>query len=107
MSVAVGSGRPVFVDLDGTLVSTDTLHEGLIALLRRAPWKLPALVLGLLKGRAAFKRIVVESKGLPDVASLPYREAVLNFLRTARDEGRPPAEPRSRRRPSRPSSSRA
>ena len=46
--------RPLVVDLDGSLVRTDTLLECLVAALRH-PVKLARAVLALRGGRAAFK----------------------------------------------------
>ena len=47
---------PLVVDLDGTLVRTDMLHETLVGALQRSPWLLLALPLWLMRGRAALKR---------------------------------------------------
>ena len=42
---------PLAVDLDGTLLATDTLHEGLVAALVRDPASVPGLLMSLLQGR--------------------------------------------------------
>ena len=46
---------PLFVDLDGTLVRTDTLVESVLALLRRRPLMLFVLPFWLLRGKALLK----------------------------------------------------
>jgi len=44
---------PLAVDLDGTLIKSDTLHEGLILYLKASPLKVLRLPNGLRNGRAA------------------------------------------------------
>lgn len=84
MSIA---SRPLCVDLDGTLLAGDTLHEGLIELVKRAPQKLLSLPAWLLQGKAAFKHHVAEATGI-DAAALPYRRDVLEWLRAEHARGR-------------------
>ncbi len=77
---------PLFVDLDGTLIATDLLWESLLSLLRSEPaslWRLPAW---LLAGRARLKREIASRVRL-DPAALPYRTAVLEWLRERRAAG--------------------
>lgn len=75
------------VDLDGTLIRTDTLWESLLRLVRERPDRALALPIWLLGGRARFKDRLAGSVVL-DVASLPYRESLLAHLRDARAAGR-------------------
>ena len=78
---------PLCVDLDGTLVKSDTLIDSLLVLLRTNPalaFKLPAKVL---HGKAAFKAFVSASVSL-DVAHLPYNRPLLNFLQQQHAQGR-------------------
>ncbi|MBT2326257.1 UbiA family prenyltransferase [Variovorax paradoxus] len=79
--------RPLYVDLDGTLIATDLLHESLLQLVRASPQSLLALPLWLLRGKAAFKDEVAQ-RTFVDVATLPYRPEVLEFVRSARAAGR-------------------
>lgn len=79
--------RPLCVDLDGSLVSTDMLHETFLAALRREPWVAALSVLWLLRGIPHLKRNLAERGGV-DVATLPYREEVVAFLREERHKGR-------------------
>ena len=46
---------PLCVDLDGTLLKTDTLVEGLMRLLKRSVWSLLGLLPAIFVGRAHFK----------------------------------------------------
>ena len=78
---------PLCIDLDGTLVCTDTLWEGLVLLLRTRPWLLLLAVFWVARGRAYFKRRVSDNIEI-DVVSLPYREPLLNALRAAKEGGR-------------------
>jgi hypothetical protein len=78
---------PLCVDLDGTLVKSDTLVDSLLALARARPMLLFRLPGRLLCGKAAFKAFVAESAPL-DVAHLPYNRKVLQFLHEERARGR-------------------
>ena len=77
---------PLCVDLDGTLLKTDLLHEGLARLLAR-PWLLFLAAFQLLRGRAALKHWVAARVPL-DPSLLPYREDVLSWLRQQKQRGR-------------------
>ncbi len=78
---------PLVVDLDGTLVRTDTLHESLLVLLKRNPLLLVLAALWMLKGKAAFKAEVGRRVKL-DAARLPYSEPLLAYLREEKARGR-------------------
>jgi phosphoserine phosphatase len=79
--------RPLCVDLDGTLVKSDTLVDALLALMRTRPALVFKLPVQLLRGKAAFKAFVSESVAL-DVVHLPYNRALLQFLRDQHAQGR-------------------
>ncbi|MCA9284589.1 MAG: haloacid dehalogenase-like hydrolase [Phycisphaerales bacterium] len=79
---------PLYVDLDGTLVALDTLHESLRRMVRRCPWRVPIAALGLVGGRSAFKEKVSALIELP-IAELPYRASVVEYVRSARLAGQP------------------
>jgi len=79
--------RPLCVDLDGTLVKSDTLIDSLLVLLRSRPALLLALPGQVLKGKAAFKAFVTRSISL-DVTHLPYNREVVQFLEHERARGR-------------------
>ncbi len=82
-----GAEVPLCVDLDGTLVRTDTLAESVILLAAGMPWRLLWLPFWLLRGRAYLKeqlaRLVV-----PDPATLPYHGPLLEMLRASHQAGR-------------------
>jgi 4-hydroxybenzoate polyprenyltransferase len=79
--------RPLCVDLDGTLISTDTLWECVLWMLRRRPWLLLLAPFWLLAGRAGFKRRVAASVTL-DPAALPYRQDLIEALHRIKQTGR-------------------
>jgi 4-hydroxybenzoate polyprenyltransferase len=79
--------RPLCVDLDGTLVKSDTLVDSLLALMRTHPALAFKLPVQLLRGKAAFKAFVSESVAL-DVVNLPYNHDLLQFLREQHTQGR-------------------
>jgi 4-hydroxybenzoate polyprenyltransferase len=79
--------RPLCVDLDGTLLATDTLHELALALARERPVDLLRLPFWLARGRAGLKARLGARVKL-DPALLPYRPEVIAALRDARAEGR-------------------
>lgn len=82
-----GSVPPLCVDLDGTLIHGDTLIHSLKALLARQPWQAFPLAAELLDGRAAFKDAVAR-RWIPAPANLPFRNDVIEFVRSERASGR-------------------
>jgi 4-hydroxybenzoate polyprenyltransferase/phosphoserine phosphatase len=79
--------RPLCVDLDGTLVKSDTLVDSLLVLARTHPSLLLALPGNLMSGKAALKAFVTSQVSL-DVVHLPYNRKLLQFLHEERDRGR-------------------
>ena len=75
------------VDLDGTLLRGDLLHEGLARLLTANPFRAPQVLGWALRGRRALKERVAAAADL-DVAVLPYRDEVIELARLARAAGR-------------------
>ncbi|MDE3187099.1 MAG: UbiA family prenyltransferase [Acidobacteriota bacterium] len=80
--------RPLCVDLDGTLVKSDTLFDALCQLVRSRPWQLWRLPLWLAGGRARLKMEVARCAPL-DAQRLPYNTGLLRYLQAQRREGRP------------------
>jgi 4-hydroxybenzoate polyprenyltransferase len=77
---APGAGAPpLCVDLDGTLIHSDLLLESGLALVKRNPLYVFAMLLWLLRGRANLKRRIAERVTL-DVATLPWDERVVRLL---------------------------
>lgn len=77
----------LYVDLDGTLIATDLLHESFLSALARSPWVALQSLAWLAAGRPRLKEELARRADI-DVATLPYREPVLAFLREERARGR-------------------
>lgn len=88
LEIAQTHKMPLCVDLDGTLICADTLHESALRLLRRNPQAFAAALLTLLlHGIAAFKRAVSAHVALrPDL--LPYNKELVAYLTQQAAEGR-------------------
>ncbi len=80
------SARSLVVDLDGTLVRTDTTLMSLRLLCRR-PLTLLHLLPTLLRGRAVFKARLATAAPL-DARRLAYHRPLLAYLREQRGAGR-------------------
>lgn len=79
--------RPLCVDLDGTLVKSDTLVDSLLLLVRTRPLEALKAPLWVLGGKANLKRQVTARVSL-DVEHLPYNRPLLEYLMAQRGEGR-------------------
>ena len=80
------ASRPLIVDLDGTLLRTDLLHETASAFISRRPWQLFRLVGWLRHGKSKLKHELATRHALEPV-TLPY-DSVLSFVRVERARGR-------------------
>ncbi len=79
--------RPLCVDLDGTLVKSDTLVDALLVMVRTHSGALLQVPGWISKGKATLKREVTERVQL-DVAHLPYNKPLLAYLEKQRGLGR-------------------
>ena len=79
---------PLCVDLDGTLLRTDTLWESLIRLLMGNPLLVFAVAVWTLRGKSVLKNEVA-ARIDRDPSTWPYRTEVLALLEEARGQGRP------------------
>jgi 4-hydroxybenzoate polyprenyltransferase len=78
---------PLAVDLDGTLIASDLLWEGLFLLLRKNPAYFFLIPFWLIGGPARLKQEIAARVDI-DAASLPYRDAVVARLRKEHAAGR-------------------
>ena len=76
------------VDLDGTLVKSDTLHDSALAVARHHPRVLVNIPGWLVQGKAALKRHLANTIQL-DIVHLPYNRELLQYLEQQRATGRP------------------
>ena len=78
---------PLVVDLDGTLILTDLLHESVMALLRQAPLEALKIPIWLAQGKARLKAELARRVNI-DPATLPYNQPFLAWLRMQQARGR-------------------
>ncbi len=79
--------EPLVVDLDGTLIHSDTLHESAVRLCRDRPLDVLCLPLWVWQGRANLKQELA-SRTRFDPSSLPYNHELLAWLRQEKRAGR-------------------
>lgn len=82
----VASRRVIVVDLDHTLIKSDSLHEQLARFVFRKPKLLPQLALALFQGKAAFKAFCADHIVL-DPENLHTCADILGFLRDEAERG--------------------
>ena len=78
---------PLVVDLDGTLVTTDTLFENAALLLRQRPWLVLSMALWLLRGKAALKSEIA-GRAQVKAEHLPFRPELVAWLQSESEDGR-------------------
>jgi len=78
----------LIVDLDGTLISTDTLLESVLMLFHKAPWLILLLPIWLIRGGRAGLKYEISNRISLDATTLPYRHDVIDVIRGARKNGR-------------------
>lgn len=78
---------PLCVDLDGTLVKSDTLMDAAMVLWRKDPFSPLQWPLWVAKGKAGLKREITSRVAL-DIEHLPYNQPLLEYLREEHESGR-------------------
>lgn len=79
---------PLVVDVDGTLVRGDLLHEAALQFVARHPLQVWRLAMWLARGKATLKDQLA-ARIDPGTDSIPLREETLATIDAARSEGRP------------------
>jgi 4-hydroxybenzoate polyprenyltransferase/phosphoserine phosphatase len=79
---------PLVVDVDGTLIKTDLLHESTMQLIAQGPQSMVLLPYWLASGKANLKARLAERVEL-DMATVPLRQSVVDLIETAKAAGRP------------------
>lgn len=85
--IEAGVDVPLVVDLDGTLIRVDSLHEAFVQLSARKPLHALRALLMLRRGRPEFKAAIADHV-LPNAETVPFNEAVLEVIKRAKSEGR-------------------
>lgn len=78
--------QTIVVDLDGTLVLTDTLHESAMQLLRDNALRVFQIPLWLSKGKAQLKQKLAQAVDL-NPQTLPYNRPLIDWIEQKRREG--------------------
>lgn len=86
-AVSPATEPPLVVDLDGTLIRTDMLHESSVRLFRDDPLATLRIPGWLGGGKAALKRELAQRTRI-DAAVLPYNTEVVEWLREQHAAGR-------------------
>lgn len=86
-TAVLAPGVPLCVDLDGTLVKSDTLVDSILVLARQKPAEILRIPSWIAQGKAQFKKSVTSAVTL-DVEHLPYNRPLLEWLRAEHGAGR-------------------
>ena len=78
---------PLCVDLDGTLIRTDTMWECMCWLARRNPLRIVSFFIWWAGGRAHLKQQLA-SRAQLDVTALPYHRELIDWLKEEKKTGR-------------------
>ena len=78
---------PLAVDLDRTLLVTDTLVEQFLGAAFRSPWQAVKALVRLRAGRASFKRAVLQGSTI-DPGSFLFNQELVAYLRKQKQAGR-------------------
>ncbi len=79
--------RPLCVDLDGTLIRTDLLHESVFALIKQNFLDIFRLPFWLLKSKAHLKSQIADRVEI-EASVLPYNQSFLDYLHEQHAGGR-------------------
>jgi 4-hydroxybenzoate polyprenyltransferase/phosphoserine phosphatase len=71
---------PLIVDLDGTLIFTDMLHESAVSVVRGNPLRIFAVLFYLLQGKAALKAYLAKFFDF-SAEALPYNKPLIEWLK--------------------------
>jgi len=82
------SPTPLVLDLDGTLIHTDTFHEMMVDLLVRRPFILFLLPFWFIKGRPYAKAQLIKHAHV-NLETLPYNKHLLSVAKDEALKGRP------------------
>ncbi|PID76014.1 MAG: 4-hydroxybenzoate polyprenyltransferase [Deltaproteobacteria bacterium] len=78
---------PLIVDLDKTLIYTDSLVESVVLLIKKNPVYFFIIFFWLFKGKARLKTEIVNRVSL-DIETLPYNKPFIEWLKVEKEKGR-------------------
>jgi 4-hydroxybenzoate polyprenyltransferase len=87
LEINLENNKPLCVDLDGTLIQTDTLLESMLLAAKQKPIAILLFLFWILKGRAYLKKKTAEIS-IPDATLLPYKANVIEYVRKEKVRGR-------------------
>jgi 4-hydroxybenzoate polyprenyltransferase/phosphoserine phosphatase len=87
LGVLVLQSHPLVIDLDGTLIRTDSLHESVLQIMRDHPSSMLKIPLWLARGKATMKRRISALASL-NPETLPYNQPLLEWLKEQKAAGR-------------------
>ncbi|TBU87895.1 UbiA family prenyltransferase [Phytopseudomonas dryadis] len=77
---------PLVIDLDGTLLRSDMLHEASLRFAKRSPWRIGSLFGWLTRGKAHLKEQLARQTPF-EVEHLPYDPEVIELIEQHRSRG--------------------
>ena len=80
--------RSITVDLDGTLVFTDMLHESALCCFKNNPLSIFMLPIWIFQGKAKVKKELALRAATLDVGCLPYNLQLIDWLKIEKGNGR-------------------
>lgn len=78
---------PLIVDLDGTLIFSDMLHESAVKVIRSNPFRIFLVFSYLLRGKAVLKEYLAKLFVF-SAQALPYNTQLITWLKTEKEQGR-------------------
>lgn len=87
-SIAAETQTPLVVDVDGTLLATDLLHEAALQFVAEHPLRALDIFIWLARGKSNLKARLADHAD-PGIASVPLRAEVMALIRAAQAERRP------------------
>lgn len=88
MTICKSKQEIVIVDLDGTLIKTDSMIESTISVLKDNPLRIFSLISKLLKGKVDFKKYVFEHCAFSSFAgTFPVNKELVDYLKEEKKNG--------------------
>jgi len=78
--------KVIVVDLDGTLINSDLLHESMSKFLLKNPFSIIYIFFWILRGRAYLKNRIAEIIDI-DISVLPYNQLTIDWIRQKKNSG--------------------